>query len=299
MQGTEDISVVIPGYGVCAHLGEVIAGIGRQQPAPREIIVVHSGDGDPSGDLPPAMNGVPVRVVHVDGRLFAGAARNRGAALAQSTWLAFVDSDVLPAGGWLAALAAASRDDPDACYIGAIDFARSGGYWGLCLWTIEFGSVHSYMPARIFENGPSANMFLSKQAFADAGGFPDAFQVAEDAMLQSRLRAAGLKIRFLPGARVGHYNIGGLRHTLRHIARLGVGGAEVRGRDAMRGSLAVRGPVLAVGLWLARFALIWLRTVRWAPRLVPRLLVLTPGILLCLWFWNAGFIKGALRQRAR
>ncbi len=80
-----DISVVIPAYGQCPHLPDVIDAILSQSIQPTEIVVAHSGPFDPTGAL--TANSDLIRVFHSDRRLLGGAARNLGARHARGIWL--------------------------------------------------------------------------------------------------------------------------------------------------------------------------------------------------------------------
>ncbi|MEP8590496.1 glycosyltransferase family 2 protein, partial [Enterobacter asburiae] len=79
------------------HLEEVVAAVRAQADPTTRIIISHSGSDDPTARFA----GQPgVEVIHSGERLFAGAARNRGLALATTDWVAFIDEDIVPAPAW-------------------------------------------------------------------------------------------------------------------------------------------------------------------------------------------------------
>jgi GT2 family glycosyltransferase len=222
-----DLSVVVPAFNDRGHLGDVLRALANQRPPVREIIVSHSGNGDPRHHLPPSL--VPIRVLHQDERRFSGAARNAGCAVTTGSWLAFVDDDVIPAKDWSARLARVLADGiVNTCVVGSVDADVSGGYWGMCLWFVEFGSVHSYMPSRPIEGGASANMFLPRSFYKGVGGFPEHVERCVDVEFMARCRKSGGHTRFVRELKVSHRNIGGLRHCLGQARSLGCGSARIR-----------------------------------------------------------------------
>jgi len=126
----ENISIVIPAYGACAELPEVLAALLNQTRMAGEIIVAHSGEHDPTDELQKL--DVRVRVVHSDESLLAGAARNLGVEHCLGEWIAFVDADTVPGRDWLEELVACAQDARTDFVVGAIGCANPGGYWGRC-----------------------------------------------------------------------------------------------------------------------------------------------------------------------
>jgi glycosyltransferase involved in cell wall biosynthesis len=287
---TSDISVVIPAYGQCPHLPDVIDAILSQSIQPKEIVVAHSGCFDPTGALA-AKSGL-IRVFHSDRRLLAGAARNLGAQHARGRWLAFLDADAKPTRTWLERLIEAAGDRDDRLLIGSIGFEVSGGYWGLCLWVTEFSAIHPGLPDGEKVDGASANMMVPAAAFRRCGGFPTKFQPGEDTVLYARLREAGLTQLFCAAAEARHYNPAGIRHFLGHQYKLGLWSAVCRRVLPLRGHLAARFWPLAPALWLGRLYLIVTRLWRKGAIELLKALLLLPGIVLGLLVWNVGFIKG-------
>lgn len=287
-----NISVVIPAYGRCEHLAHVVGALLTQTIQPREILIGHSGSNDPS-EILESMD-TRVKVFHSENRMSGGAARNRAAEHASGDWLAFLDADVLPDAKWLEAFLNAVDTLGDACYFaGSVGYVRSGGYWGLCLWMIEFGSQHPYMPAREVQTMGGLNGFVARSHFNDAGKFPVHEMTGEDAFFQRQLGANGLSIQFWPCAVGRHFNITGFQYFITHIAPLARGSARMRRRFSYRGSIAARNPIFALGLLPARLVQIYARVLRWGRGYRLKLLWLTPGIVLGLAQWTASFAREA------
>lgn len=294
--GDPRISVVIPAYGQTPHLRPLIESLRAQTVQPHELIIAHSGEADPTAWLHDPDKGIIV--IHADERWLPGAARNAGAAAAQGDWLAFVDSDVIAEPTWLEGfLAAKRRSDHPTVFVGALNHAAGDGYWGRCMWFIESGSVHPYRASHDMASAPGANLMMAKDIFLRAGGFPTNLLIAEDAQLSTRARDLGCRLLFVPEARAAHHYAFDFRHVMQRLFRLGEGAAHIRLLETLPGSLAARVPPLALGLWLARLALITKRVIENRGPLA-KLLVHSPGILLGLVSWSWGFFLGAVSHRA-
>lgn len=287
MSERNGITVVMPVYGPGPHLEETVAALRNQLPPVSRIVVSHSGDGDPSARFA-GMDGVTV--LHSPERLLAGAARNRGFALAETAWAAFIDEDVVVGETWHSALQAAiARGDCD-CIVGAIGCAASGGYWGMSLWFTEFGPVHPYLAAQPIASGASANLTVKAGALRAIGGFPEDWRVGEDALAQARLEESGCRIRFDPAVIAYHHNREGMGEVLRYSFILGRNSARLRRLfPNLKGGAAVRWPLISLALSPARLAQIYGRVLRSRGGPLLSLIQHTPGIFAALLAWNAGF----------
>lgn len=205
------IVVTMGGSPVLERGLTAIAGGTRQ---PDEIILV---DQSLAGLAPPAERwlspwDVPLRHLAVP-RMGVSEARNAGARIASSEWLAFTDDDCVPDRGWLAALAAAAERSAAAGASSRVlpleDPAR--GLVGVSLRTatqeLVFDGPHTHTP---WDIGTGASMLVSARAFSDLGGFDEAFgpgarfRAAEDIDLLERLMQAGATVVYTPDAIVYH-----------------------------------------------------------------------------------------------
>lgn len=286
------ISVIIPAYGHCPHLPDLLRALLSGARRPDEIIVSHSGPHDPTEEV--AAISPAVRVLHSSARLLAGAARNQGTTAACGTWLAFVDADVKPRPQWLAALIISADCEPLRFVVGSVGYATSGGYWGLCNWICEFSEQAPWRPAGYQTGGASCNMIVRSSDFREAGGFPEDHQPGEDTLLFARLGDLGRRQWFDPEARVDHHNQPGLRHFARHQHRLGIHSALVRQQVPLRGSLATRIWPMVLVLWIPRIGLMAKRIAAGGPGWWLRGIALAPGLLLGSWIWSAGFLQQVL-----
>ena len=103
--GSPQFSVVIPTYNRAATVGRAIESVLKQTYPPAELIVVDDGSQDATRQYIDAY-GDALRYIYQE-NAGASAARNRGAAEARFTWLAFLDSDDLWYPDYLEAIAGA------------------------------------------------------------------------------------------------------------------------------------------------------------------------------------------------
>ncbi|MDJ1007997.1 MAG: glycosyltransferase family 2 protein [Paracoccaceae bacterium] len=286
------VSVVLLAYGKCPHLAEVIAAIMAGSKKPREVIVSHSGSDDPTAELAEAF--ASVIVLHEEERLFAGAARNRGAAVATGDILAFCDADTRPSQDWLASVCAAFDGREDRFLVGAVGMARNGGYWGMSNWLLEFSEQAPWRPAGEQTGGASCNMATRAHDFRAAGGFNEGLLVGEDTTLFAEMRAAGLRQVFSPQAVVGHFNNAGFAAFSRHQRGLGQGFAEVRRARYMPGSFVVRRPPLAIFLSAPKAFVVLRRTLLAGLRPLALGLFLSPGVVIGATIWPASCVRRSI-----
>jgi GT2 family glycosyltransferase len=277
---SSEVTICIPAYGPSAHLGDVVAALDGQTARPAMIVICHSGAGDPARPLT-RTSGVPVVALHVDERLYAGEARNRAAQEATTPWIAFLDSDVLPAPDWLERLLAAVAVYGDRGLIGgSIGFARSGGYWGMSLWMSEFSSHHPYVPSERRHAIGGFTTLVRRDLFQKVGGYPPNLYPAEDVAFCHLIREAGGSVVYHQGPLVAHFNIPGFAHFARHTRLLAEASAEVRSRFKLPGSLAATVPLLSFPMGLARLLKIWGRVARHGSGYRRMALIHAPGVVV-------------------
>jgi GT2 family glycosyltransferase len=135
------------------------------------------------------------------------AARNRGSLAARGRFLAFTDDDCAPAPGWLSALMARLKTDPDAMIGGCITNALvDNPYSAASQLILDLVYNHRQQrsgPLRFFA---SNNIAMAADFFRELGGFDAAFRTSEDRDLCDRWLGAGRRLVYAPEALVYHSN---------------------------------------------------------------------------------------------
>jgi GT2 family glycosyltransferase len=165
-------------------------------------------------------------------------ARNRGAAEASGSILAFTDDDCRPDPGWVKVLVEALSEEPEALVGG---YTLNGLDGNLLAEASQLLVDYLYEAfARARELQPfftSNNIAVSSEAYRRVGGFDESFRfnAGEDRDFGERwVRAVG-PLRFAPEARVLHYHDLGLWSFLRQHHYYGRGGAHLARLRRARG----------------------------------------------------------------
>jgi len=97
----KDVSVIIPTFHFADVAKQVLLSALQQTLPPKEIIIIDSSQDDSILDLVSSLESkIPINYQKV-AQSFPGEARNLGAAFANYTWLAFLDSKTIPKSSWL------------------------------------------------------------------------------------------------------------------------------------------------------------------------------------------------------
>ena len=194
---TPAVSVVIAARDAAGTLPVTLAALADQEPAPTfEVLVVDDGSTDTTAAIAAAHP--VVTAVLLSTGAGPGTARNVGIAAARAPVVAFTDADCAPAPGWLAAGLAALASGADVVQ-GRVDAAGPSGPWDR---TVSVGG-----PSALYE---TANLFVRTTHLRAIGGFEPwlrprrSKELGEDVWLGWRLRRAGARVAWAPGAVVHH-----------------------------------------------------------------------------------------------
>lgn len=287
------IAVVIPAYGPSPHLRAVLEGVRAQSRKPDAIYVSHSGSHDPSEWI--AREFPEVRALHSQERLYAGAARNRAARMAETDILAFTDCDTVPNPDWLEHAEQTLEKHPDGFVVGSVGVANTGGYWGMTTWLCEFSEQAPWRPAGVQTGGASCNMAVWAAHLREVDYFPEGFRAGQDTMLLYRLRNSGHEQRFVSKMSVGHFNIAGFGHMSKHLLNQGRHFAKVRLSADLPGRNAVRFWPMAPLLGVAKGARVFARML--GNSQIGKTLYYGPGIVVGLTIWTAGCVYASATQK--
>ncbi len=196
----KDITVVVPVLNNPAGVAHLLRGfqdMDARHQLPAEIIVVDNGSRGAYEQFDPQL---PIRLLSCTQRGPANA-RNRGAAAARTTWIAFMDSDCVPLPwtfqGYLNARPGA------VAYAGHVEPVQRDAV------SLYYHHQEILIPPEVAA-GPetgrpdylvTANCLVWRAAFQQVGGFDSSFSIAggEDVDLGFRLRTIGL-LDYAPGA---------------------------------------------------------------------------------------------------
>jgi glycosyltransferase involved in cell wall biosynthesis len=279
--------VVIPARNAERSLPRVLAALAVQDPAPLEVIVVDDDSTDATAALAREHG---ARVVHPQGRRFAGGARNEGWRHASGELVVFLDSDVVPTPDWGAALVRAAAEHPGAI-VGCARTFTAPSPWG---WVARFQVETPYLP----RGAPRETYFVSSFCMAVPRTAPvdwDESYGGEDAFFSADARDAGVPRVFDPRVLAVHEHtratFAELRSQQRRLA-WGLARAARAGILSPRRSLLVRFPIQY--FLLLRLPRIY-RRLDDEPELRRRFLRLLPRLVIAEWTLGASAVHYALR----
>ena len=247
-----EVTVVIPVRDRHGELRRCLAGLAG---GASRVLVVDDCSADPAA-IAAIASEYGARVVHRPVNGGPGAARNTGLAAAATELVAFLDSDCVPAPGWLDRLlphfadpalgAVAPRivpHEPGASWLARYEGASSTLDMGARPGIVRPGARVSYVPG--------AALVVRKAAAG--GGFAAGMFVGEDVDFVWRMSAAGWRVRYEPDAVMGHQHRVLLRSWFARRADYGTSAAALEQLHPG----AVR-PLYAswwtVGAWAAAFS---------------------------------------------
>ena len=196
----EQVTIAIPVLNRAASLHRLLAAL----EAPGPVVVVDDGSRDGSGEV---ARGFGARVVRHELPGGPAAARNTALAMAETPYVAFLDSDCLPLHGWLTPLLAAMADPVVAIAAPRVRSTRGASVlerYERARSPLDLGG----RPASVRPGGrvpyvPSAALLIRRASVPE-----DCFDVrlrhGEDVDLVWRLRDAGWSVRYTPRSVVEH-----------------------------------------------------------------------------------------------
>lgn len=216
-------SVIICTRNGRARIGHCLKAVRAMVGGGLETLVVDDGSDDGTADFV-AENFPWVRLVRLPA-CGLSAARNAGAAAANGEILAFTDDDCEPDQEWLARLRRVFADGRFAA-AGGPNLPPPARSWREAVVAAAPGAPsHVMLDDEEAEHLPGCNLAVTRAAFAAVGGFDPEFHTAgDDVDFCWRLRAAGLRLGFAPGAFVWHWRRPSLGAFLRQ--QRGYGQAE-------------------------------------------------------------------------
>lgn len=217
------VTVVIVNFDSGHNLAECLTCLAGQSLQPDRILVIDNASTDGSLAIGRATAQADPRLANrtvIDARAtnvgFA-AACNRGITTATTEWIALLNPDAFPEPGWLAALMTAAALHPECASFGSrqmlaghpniLDGIGDCWHWTGLSWREGHGrslTIADLEPREIFSPCAAAALYR-RAAMVAVGGFDeDYFCFGEDVDIGYRLRLAGSRSRYVPGAVVHH-----------------------------------------------------------------------------------------------
>ncbi len=207
------VSVIVPTHNRRALMVEMLRALEAQGPEtpPFELIAVADGCIDGTAAMLAAHSAsFPIAVIELPGSGPA-VARNAGAAAARADLLLFLDDDVLPLPGTVAAHWHAHADAPDGAVIGPYPPAphASEDIFRLRIrgwWMRHFAALARPGHRFGFRDVLTGNLSMPRRLWDEIGGLDPQFARArEDLELGARLIARGVPLRYAPQAFGWHH----------------------------------------------------------------------------------------------
>ncbi|MCR4437653.1 MAG: glycosyltransferase family A protein [bacterium] len=207
-----EISVVVPTFNQAHTLRRVLAALAGQMGPGREVLVVDDGSQDQTEEFVSAL----LRKGELPGRYIcqenkgAAATRNAGLSHARGQVVIFLDGDVIPAPGLVAAHQQFHREHPCLAHLalGVVEMAAELAHTGQVRQHETRLPFSCQAPIAIPWHYARGSNFSAKREFLmHACGFDTGMRsAAEDTELAFRLRQRGARLFFLPQAVAIHYH---------------------------------------------------------------------------------------------
>lgn len=242
------ITVVICVYNREKTIQQCLESVLAQRYEGLDIVVVDDGSTDRTAEIAEQfVKNDKVRVCHNGGNRGLCASRNRGASLAASGIIAFLDSDCIAQPNWLRELIRPFAECDDIVIVGGkILDPDPKSYWGHATKGINFTAHKSGYVEKI----TGANMairkdFLSKNQFDEQLPYS-----ADETDLCHRALKQGRKIYFQDTAEVTHFHRNSLGPLLKQRFLIGVGNYLERRKHGIFPFASVKGIILLSGCFL-------------------------------------------------
>lgn len=287
------VTVIVPCYNSETTIRECLSAILRQRSSiSYDVIVVDSSlDRTPtivSEEFP------SVRLIHLDKRTFAGAARNVGARATRAPFCLMIDSDCIARSDVIERMIARHREAEYAAVGGSLANGTPDSLSGWTGYLLEFKEFMPATPQRVVSTVPTANVTYRREKLERYGYFDEEMWLSEDILFNWKMCKKGEHILFDPAIEVTHMNRTGWRQVLSYQVSLGMCSAEARRRGGLPGEMLLRYPALVLLMPIVRLA----RAATWLAqidrRAFLRFLLISPMYLLGACFWAVGFFKGVI-----
>ncbi len=294
-QSDTTVTVIVPCYNSERTIRLCLTAILNQRTTIAfDVIVVDSSNDQTSQIVEQEFPSV--KLIRLENRTFAGAARNVGVKATNAALCVMIDSDCIAAPDVIERMVARHADGDYAAVGGSVINGTPGSLSGWIGYLMEFKELMPSTPERLVRTVPTGNAAYKRKVFKHYGYFDDDLWLTEDLLFNWKLYSAGERLLFDPAIQVTHLNRTGWRNVLGYqvnlgrtamIARKRGDGLGFRGKDTL-----VRYPILIALMPFARLknAALWLAS--YDRKALLLFLLVWPMYLLAAAFWSFGFFRG-------
>ena len=289
------VTVIVPCYQSERTIRQCLNAIINQQTSVRFDVTVVDSSSDQTGRI--VETEFPsVRLIHLNQRTFAGAARNLGMRATRAPFCLMIDSDCIVEPDLIERAVARHREGEYAAVGGSLANGTPRSVSGWIGYLIEFKEFMPTTPMRLEKAIPTANIMYRRQALERYGGFDETMWLAEDILLHWKMYKEGEHILFDPAIKVTHLNKTGWRQVLGYQIDLGRLSAVARRKGGLRGGILLKYPPLILLMPFMRTfrAFIWFA--KYDKQVLLRFLLIWPMYLLAASFWSFGFLSEGLKN---
>ena len=290
------ISVIIPSYNSARTIRCCLKAVINQSTSIAFDITVI----DSSTDQTPQIierEFPSIRLIHLETRTLAGAARNLGVQATRAPLCLMLDSDCIAESDVIERFVARHRDGDYAAVAGSLSNGTPKSLSGWVGYMIEFREFIPGAPMRLAKSLPTASIAYRREIFERYGYFEEDLWPAEDLLFNWKLSSAGERLLFDPAIKVTHLNRTGWKEVLSHQIRLGRTSAVARQRSELPGGVLLKYPPLILLMPLVRL----LRAFKWFAKedknMLLRFSLIWPAYFLAASFWSFGFFNECRKKK--
>ena len=235
------VSVIVPTRNRCESLTRLLRALDRSESLPGTFEVIVVDDGSTHGDQASVTRqrwSFPLRLL-TQAQAGAAAARNAGARAAAGEILVFLDDDVEPEGGLIAAHVRAHAGTDSVVGLGDLPpVVNDTTFFGVILrswWEAMQGSLRQTGHRQWYQDLLSGHFSICRARFEQLGGFSEAMRCREDYELGWRALCAGLELRFVPDAVARHFDSTDLSRACRRKFDEGIADVQLLQRHPQLG----------------------------------------------------------------
>ena len=282
------VTVIVPCYQSESTIRQCLNAIINQQTSVKFDVIVVDSSSDQTARI--VESEFPsVRLIHLNQRTFAGAARNVGWRATRAVYCLMIDSDCVAESNLIESAIARHGEGNYAAVGGSLANGTPRSVSGWIGYLIEFKEFMPTTPMRLEKGMPTANITYRREVLERYGGFDDSMWLAEDILLHWKMHKAGERILFDPAIKVTHSNKTGWRQVLGYQIDLGRLSAVARRRGGLPGGILLKYPPLIL---LMPFMRLW-RAFTWFAKhdreVLLVFLFIWPMYFLAAGFWSSMF----------